>query len=60
VPSLVHSCPSRRSSDLEYSHKYTRDSIVALAREAGFARATIWTDPDEFFGVGLFQLALDN
>jgi dimethylhistidine N-methyltransferase len=44
----------------EYSHKYTRDSIVALAREAGFARATIWTDPDELFGVGLFQLALDN
>jgi dimethylhistidine N-methyltransferase len=44
----------------EYSHKYTCASIVELAKEAGFARATIWTDPDEFFGVGLFQLALDN
>ncbi|WP_181197952.1 L-histidine N(alpha)-methyltransferase [Enhygromyxa salina] len=41
----------------EYSHKYTLDSIRALAREAGFERSTIWTDPDELFGVGLFQLA---
>jgi dimethylhistidine N-methyltransferase len=41
----------------EYSHKYTRDSIQALAREAGFERSTIWTDPDQLFGVGLFQLA---
>ena len=41
----------------EYSHKYTRDSIIALARAAGFERSTIWTDPDELFGVGLFQLA---
>jgi dimethylhistidine N-methyltransferase len=38
----------------EYSHKYTHESIVALAREAGFARATLWTDPDQLFGVGLF------
>jgi uncharacterized SAM-dependent methyltransferase len=41
----------------EYSHKYTRDSIQALAREAGFERSTIWTDPNQLFGVGLFQLA---
>jgi uncharacterized SAM-dependent methyltransferase len=41
----------------EYSHKYTFDSIQALAREAGFERSTIWTDPDQLFGVGLFQLA---
>jgi len=40
----------------EHSHKYTRTSITSLAREAGFERSTIWTDPDELFGVGLFQL----
>lgn len=40
----------------EYSHKYTPVSIVALAEAAGFRRATIWTDPDHMFGVGLFQL----
>jgi len=40
----------------EYSHKYTRASIVALAEQAGFERSTIWTDPDQLFGVGLFQL----
>jgi dimethylhistidine N-methyltransferase len=41
----------------EYSHKYTHESIATLAAEAGFARQTIWTDPDALFGVGLFQLA---
>ena len=41
----------------EYSHKYTRESIQALALEAGFERSTIWTDPNELFGVGLFKLA---
>ncbi|KIG12707.1 hypothetical protein DB30_01065 [Enhygromyxa salina] len=41
----------------EYSHKYTRDSIQSLARQAGFERSTIWTDPEQLFGVGLFQLA---
>lgn len=40
----------------EHSHKYTRASITSLAREAGFERSMIWTDPDELFGVGLFQL----
>lgn len=40
----------------EYSHKYTPDSIQALAREAGFERSTIWTDPKQLFGVGLLQL----
>jgi dimethylhistidine N-methyltransferase len=39
----------------EHSHKYTRASITSLAREAGFERSTIWTDPNELFGVGLFQ-----
>lgn len=38
----------------EYSHKYTRQSIRALAKAAGLGRATIWTDPDDYFGVGLF------
>ncbi|PRQ08802.1 L-histidine N(alpha)-methyltransferase [Enhygromyxa salina] len=41
----------------EYSHKYTRDSILSLAHQAGFERSTIWTDPEQRFGVGLFQLA---
>lgn len=40
----------------EYSHKYTRDSIVALTRAAGFRQSTIWTDADELFGVGLFEV----
>lgn len=40
----------------EYSHKYTRDSIVALTRAAGFRHSTIWTDADELFGVGLFEV----
>jgi dimethylhistidine N-methyltransferase len=40
----------------EYSHKYTRDSIATLARAAGFRRATTWTDDDELFGVGLFEI----
>ena len=40
----------------EYSHKYTPESIRALAHAAGFERATIWTDADALFGVGLFQL----
>jgi dimethylhistidine N-methyltransferase len=40
----------------EYSHKYTRESICALASEAGFRHATIWTDEDELFGVGLFEV----
>jgi dimethylhistidine N-methyltransferase len=44
----------------EYSHKYTHASIIALAEQAGFVRSTIWTDPDELFGVGLFQLAKAN
>lgn len=40
----------------EYSHKYTRESIVALARTAGFRHSTIWTDANELFGVGLFEI----
>ena len=41
----------------EYSHKYTHASIIALAEAAGFRRSTIWTDPDQLFSVGLFQLS---
>jgi dimethylhistidine N-methyltransferase len=40
----------------EYSHKYTRDSIAALGRAAGFRHARMWTDDDELFGVGLFEV----
>lgn len=40
----------------EHSHKYTRDSIAALTRAAGFRQATLWTDADELFGVGLFEV----
>ncbi len=40
----------------EYSHKYTRDSILALTEQAGFERSRIWTDPAGLFGVGYFGL----
>jgi dimethylhistidine N-methyltransferase len=40
----------------EYSHKYTRETIGALTRAAGFRRATTWIDAKEWFGVGLFEL----
>jgi dimethylhistidine N-methyltransferase len=40
----------------EYSHKYTRDSITTLTSAAGFRHSTIWTDADELFGVGLFEV----
>jgi uncharacterized SAM-dependent methyltransferase len=40
----------------EYSHKYTRDSITALTSAAGFRGSSVWTDDDELFGVGLFEV----
>jgi dimethylhistidine N-methyltransferase len=59
VRAAGHSYRFAAGEDLltEYSHKYTRGSIEALAREAGLTQSTIWTDGGELFGVGLFRLA---
>jgi dimethylhistidine N-methyltransferase len=35
----------------EYSHKYTLDGFAALAAEAGFDVARVWTDADRLFSV---------
>lgn len=39
----------------EYSHKYTELRMLELTRSARLRRARLWTDPDELFGVGLFE-----
>lgn len=35
----------------ENSYKYTPESFLALAQEAGFARHRLWSDPAHWFGV---------
>jgi dimethylhistidine N-methyltransferase len=35
----------------ESSYKYTPESFAALAREAGFERRQMWSDPAQWFGV---------
>jgi L-histidine N-alpha-methyltransferase len=35
----------------ESSYKYTPESFLALAQEAGFARHRLWSDPADWFGV---------
>jgi L-histidine N-alpha-methyltransferase len=35
----------------EYSHKYTLDGFAAMAEEAGFKIAKVWTDPKQLFSV---------
>jgi dimethylhistidine N-methyltransferase len=35
----------------ENSHKFTVDSLRALAAEAGFRPGPVWTDPDQLFSV---------
>jgi dimethylhistidine N-methyltransferase len=35
----------------ENSHKYTKDSIQQLLKNAGFASTQIWTDPKDYFAV---------
>ena len=35
----------------EYSHKYTLDDFEAMAAEAGFSVAKVWTDSKSWFGV---------
>jgi dimethylhistidine N-methyltransferase len=35
----------------EYSHKYTLDGFAAMAREAGFEVAHVWTDEEQLFSV---------
>jgi dimethylhistidine N-methyltransferase len=38
----------------EYSHKYTPLRMLELTRSS-LRHARLWTDPDELFGVGLFE-----
>nr|MDJ0814438.1 L-histidine N(alpha)-methyltransferase [Woeseiaceae bacterium] len=35
----------------EYSHKYTLEGFAQMARQAGFATGTVWTDADRLFSV---------
>ena len=35
----------------EYSHKYTLDGFAAMAEQAGFEVARVWTDPGQLFSV---------
>jgi len=35
----------------EYSHKYTLDGFAAMAEQAGFEIAQVWTDPEQLFSV---------
>ena len=35
----------------EYSHKYTLEGFAAMAREAGFEVARVWTDDQQLFSV---------
>ena len=41
----------------EYSYKYTKESFVDLARDAGFDFAQIWTDNARWFGLFYFVSA---
>ncbi len=40
---------------VEYSQKYTDDSLAALAREAGLKVVRGWNDPRDWFGLRLLQ-----
>jgi dimethylhistidine N-methyltransferase len=40
---------------VEYSQKYTDDSLAALAREAGLKVVRRWNDPKDWFGLRLLQ-----
>ena len=40
---------------VEYSHKYTDDSLAALAREAGLKVVRGWNDPRDWFGLRMLQ-----
>ncbi|MGI8561114.1 MAG: L-histidine N(alpha)-methyltransferase [Luteimonas sp.] len=40
---------------VEYSQKYTDDSLAALAREAGLKVVRGWNDPKDWFGLRLLQ-----
>lgn len=42
---------------VEYSQKYTDDSLGALAREAGLKVVRGWNDPKDWFGLRLLQRA---
>jgi uncharacterized SAM-dependent methyltransferase len=35
----------------EYSHKYTLDGFGAMAEQAGFEVARVWTDAEQLFSV---------
>lgn len=42
----------------ENSHKYTIKGFQALARQAGFTPAAVWTDPDELFSLHYLDVSL--
>jgi L-histidine Nalpha-methyltransferase len=42
---------------VEYSQKYTDDSLAALARQAGLKVVRGWNDPKDWFGLRLLQRA---
>jgi len=44
----------------ERSHKFTPECMDAEAAQAGFTRADIWTDHKRWFGVGLYQLSVQE
>lgn len=37
----------------EHSYKYTPEQFIAVLERAGFSKQTMWTDPQEWFGVFL-------
>lgn len=41
----------------ENSYKYTPERLADLARQAGWQRVQLWTDPDGFFSIQLLQAA---
>lgn len=40
----------------EYSHKWTLPAFQELAEASGFVRKQVWTDPDDWFSVQLFEV----
>ncbi|MGH7541390.1 MAG: L-histidine N(alpha)-methyltransferase [Gemmatimonadota bacterium] len=54
---LVVSFGAGESVRTELSHKYTRESALALLRTAGFAARRWETDDEHLFAVGLFRRA---
>jgi uncharacterized SAM-dependent methyltransferase len=41
----------------EYSHKYSAEQFVRLAREAGWKPEAVWTDDEDLFSVHYLTVA---